>query len=203
MDTGQIAILVVALLVAIIGIAGLVLARKLDRLHKNVVRSRVMLERALRERSLAAFDVANSGVLDMAGAILLAEAASQAANASAFPIVEDGLSAIEIRDAEGNVVVSEKAGTAYTDRLALESELSRTLRYTVDELADVELAGIDAAGTERLERLERARDQLRMTRLFHNTRVTRVRTLRTHPFVRVLHLQGTAPLPRTVDLDDI
>lgn len=202
METGQVVVLIIALVLIGVGIAGLVLARRLDALHKNVVRSRVVLERALRERSLAAFYVANSGVLDMAGAILLAEVASQAADASVFPIVEDGLAAIEISDADGNVIERETPGNAYADRVALESELSRTLRYTVDELTDAELDGVDAAVTEQLDRLERARSQLRMTRIFHNTRVTRARALRTRLFVRVLHLQGTAQLPQTVDFDD-
>ncbi|MFP7706820.1 hypothetical protein [Trueperella sp. LYQ141] len=82
------------------------------------------------------------------------------------------------------------------DRLVLESELSRALRYTVDELADNERD--DPAITE----LNQRRVAVQMTRRFHNNHVAQARRVRKSKLVRVLRLAGNAPEPRTVNLDD-
>ena len=171
-------------------IAATLYARSLDRVHKNVMKSRVALERALADRAQAALRVARSGVLDVASSIVLADLATEAIEAAAYPIVDDGLDAIDIDD-EGRALTG-RAGEA-PDRLSLESELSRALRHSVDQL--------DSAPPE-LEGLERARIAVQMTRRFHNNHVAQARRVRRHAFVRLLHLHGRAPEPPMVNLDD-
>lgn len=198
MEWSYVLIALVAILV-IVAISASLKARKLDALHKNVTKSRVALENALLARSQAATELALAGAVDMAGSILLADVANEAREAAIYPIVDDGLDRIKIRDAEGNIhgggpIHAEES----PDRLNLESELSRVLRLTVDELDSSELG--DNSGP--LERLNETRDSVRMTRRFHNIHVAQARRERRKFLARTFRLQGSAPAPRTVDLDD-
>lgn len=198
MEWSYVLIAVLAILV-IVGIAASLKARKLDALHKNVTKSRVALENALLARSQASTELALAGTVDMAGSILLADVANEAREAAIYPIVDDGLDRIKIRDVDGKIhgggpVPAEES----PDRLNLESELSRVLRLTVDELDCSEL-GQDAAA---LERLNATRDSVRMTRRFHNIHVAQARRERRKFLARTFRLHGSAPAPRTVDLDD-
>jgi len=100
-------------------------ARRLDRLHQTVVKSRRALELALRARAQYARDFAGSGTLDVAGGILLTDAAEACLSKGMLPIVDDGLDGIDLEFASRGVA---------DDRRSIESSLSRTLRLTVDEL---------------------------------------------------------------------
>ena len=84
-------------------------------------------------------------------------------------------------------------GQEAPDRLIIESELSRALRHSVDELE---------ATSPELDHLHQARVSVQMTRRFHNNHVSQARRVRKSPLVRTLRLQGNAPEPVTVNLDD-
>ncbi|MDP9800069.1 hypothetical protein J2S49_000145 [Arcanobacterium wilhelmae] len=174
-------LIAIAVIVVVLAVAVVFRARKLDNLNRAVTRSRRVLENALNERAHAALTAAQSGQLDIAGAMVLADAATNVLDATMFPIVDDGLDAISIDGAQP---------PTSANRLALESELSRALRLTVDEL-DTSIAP-----------LEQARDRVRMARRFHNSKVSRARKVRGNLLVRVFHLHGSAPAPVTVDIDD-
>ena len=53
-----------------------------------------------------------------------------------------------------------------------------------------------------LARLDKACYRLVLARRFHNTHVAEARHLRSGVLVRLLHLAGRAPMPRTFDIDD-
>lgn len=187
----QILLLVLGILLVVTGIVAMLKARSLDRVHKNVTKSRIALERALVDRAQAAREVARSGVLDVASAVVLANVATEAIEASAHPIVDDGWEAIVIEDDAGQTLHT--VGQEAPDRLIIESELSRALRHSVDELE---------ATSPELDHLHQARVSVQMTRRFHNNHVSQARRVRKSPLVRTLRLQGNAPEPVTVNLDD-
>lgn len=187
----QILLLVLGILLVVTGIVAMLKARSLDRVHKNVTKSRIALERALVDRAQAAREVARSGVLDVASAVVLANVATEAIEASAHPIVDDGWEAIAIEDDAGQTLHT--VGQEAPDRLIIESELSRALRHSVDELE---------ATSPELDHLHQARVSVQMTRRFHNNHVSQARRVRKSPLVRTLRLQGNAPEPVTVNLDD-
>lgn len=187
----QILLLVLGILLVVTGIVAMLKARSLDRVHKNVTKSRIALERALVDRAQAAREVARSGVLDVASAVVLANVATEAIEASAHPIVDDGWEAIAIEDGAGQTLHT--VGQEAPDRLIIESELSRALRHSVDELE---------ATSPELDHLHQARVSVQMTRRFHNNHVSQARRVRKSPLVRTLRLQGNAPEPVTVNLDD-
>ena len=182
--------LILALVLLALFLYASLTARRLDRLNRLVNKSRRALEHALTARAQYASDFANCGALDIAGAILLAESADLCLRAGMRPIVDDGLDTIVELDAVRN-----DAG----DRRDLESNLSRTLRLTVDEVTESELPE-EALPFAR--KLERARLDVRMTRSFHNSHVAQVHQVRRAPLVSFLHLYGRAPVPSTVDMDD-
>lgn len=241
------------------------MARRLDRLHQTVVKSRRALELALRARAEYARGYALSGNMDFAAAIVLTDAAEACISFGMQPIINDGLDKVDILNSTN----------ALNDRRNLESALSRALRLTVDDTieensqetqyekqsnavrlgnfvsGDVKIELLDgdergqegrqkplfvtdnsdsdrnACGTsglqdrnvcsifaqgktgdgrnekdEKLELLERARLDVRLTRTFHNSHVDQIRRLRRSAWVRLFHLAGGAPMPITVDIDD-
>lgn len=188
----QILLLILGVLLVVMGIAASLKARSLDRVHKNVTKSRIALERALVDRARAALEVSRSGVLDVASAVVLADVATEAIEASAYPIVDDGWEEISIADDSGRAI-QRRSPDVGPDRLMIESELSRALGHSVD--------GLDETSPE-LGHLHNARVSVQMTRRFHNIHVSQARRVRKSRLVRILRLQGTAPEPVTVDLDD-
>ena len=185
----EVVLLALAVAAAAAGVVVSLRARRLDRLHQTVVKSRRALELALRARAQYARDFAGSGTLDVAGGILLTDAEA-CLSKGMLPIVDDGLDGIDLEFASRGVA---------DDRRSIESSLSRTLRLTVDELESDEIAS-DAQDV--FERLARSRLDVRMTRTFHNSHVDQIRRLRRSFAVRVLRLAGRAPIPSTVDIDD-
>lgn len=162
-------------------------ARRLDDLHRTVLQSRAMLNDALAIRARAATTFSACRALDMAGAILLAEAAAEATEGEHFPLVDDSL---DIRPAPKRDMV---------DRRLLESNLSRTLRLVLEELPEEEL---NEEQTEALRELQEAREDVRLARRFHNTKVDQARRLRRESLVRLTRMAGRAGLPEPVDMDD-
>lgn len=220
MTTWQILLIVAGVLITFAGVLASLRARSLDRIHTNVVKSRIALERALAERAQAARALAGTGLLDPASSVLLGNIAREALDAGAFPIVDDGVAdswagsgsaAAGGRPGQGSAGAGGRArdhsagagghkghdfAAGSPDRLAIESDLTRALRYTVDELdeTDVPEGALDA--------IERARLNLKMTRRFHNNHVAQARRVRNTTLVRMLHLYGNAPVPQSVNLDD-
>ncbi|MFC5370051.1 hypothetical protein [Arcanobacterium bovis] len=190
-------------------VAAVIRARKLNTLHINAVKSRRLLENALFSRAQHAQEFADSGALDIASAVLLKSAAQDAAHAVDLPLVDDGLDSLSLKIPAGTIDATYSELVAYSkernenlaaeDRLSVESELSRVLQLTVDELDRDEL---DTHEKLLLSKLERDRRDVRMTRRFHNTHVSQARRVRRSRFTRSLRLAGRAPMPQTVDLVD-
>ncbi|WP_297566291.1 hypothetical protein [uncultured Arcanobacterium sp.] len=179
-------------------------ARKLNALHTKVLKSRKALELALIVRAQKAEEMASSGALDIASAVLLQAAAHDALIYAQLPIVNDGLDAFinidlppasELAEKDRNDIIENPAGA----RLAVESELSRTLRLTIDGLASTDFT---PAQEQIYKSLQRSRENIRLTRAFHNLHVSQARRVHRKRLTRIFHLAGNAPSPHTVDIDD-
>ena len=181
-------VIVVIAAAVIAGLVWIVNARRLDRLHRTVIQSRLSLNEALTQRANAATEFAASGALDVASAILLANAAQLALAESHRPVAVDGL-----EDGPGHRSLSRG------DRATAESNLSRTLRLVLDGLELEELTEEQRAG---YEALEEGRAAVKLTRRFHNAFVDQARRLRSNSIVRLARMAGGAPLPQPVDMDD-
>lgn len=154
-------------------------AARLDRLHSRVEGSLSALDAQLIRRAEASLELANSGALDPASALLIASAASDALEA-------------------GDEV--------YAGREAIESDLTEALAAAltpeVVALVDAENDGDGSVGAEVLGRVLAAGQRVQLARRFHNDAVTDVRRVRRKAVVRLLRLAGHADLPRTVEFDD-
>jgi hypothetical protein len=117
-------------------------------------------------------EVATSGLLDPATAMLLAAAAREA------------------RDAEPEA------------RELAESDLSRALRAAFAEPDQVRTPRADPAGADLLNELDAATRRAQLARRFHNESVRNTRELRRRRLVRYAHLAGHAALPMSFEMDD-
>lgn len=185
--------LVIVLLVVALGWVLWLLASRVDRLHRKVLRSRATLELQLGQRAAAAHELAVSGALDPVESVLVADVAQRATVTAPERVVRDGL--------EGADDLGTISGGA--DRSLVESELSRTLRAVLEVRASTEPLGEDPVAAEPLKRLDAAWYRLELARRFHNAHVAEVRRLRANPVVRLLRLAGRAPMPQTFEMDDV
>lgn len=185
--------LVIVLLVVALGWVLWLLASRVDRLHRKVLRSRATLELQLGQRAAAAHELAVSGALDPVESVLVADVAQRATVTAPERVVRDGL--------EG----PDDLGTIFggADRSLVESELSRTLRAVLEVRAGTEPLSEDPVAAEPLKRLDAAWYRLELARRFHNAHVAEVRRLRANPVVRLLRLAGRAPMPQTFEMDDV
>lgn len=149
-------------------------AARLDRLHARVEGTYAVLDAALVRRAEATLEVANSGALDPASGLLLADSAESALT----------------------------AGASAGEREMLESALSESLRLALAEPVVGQIRRSEDAGSDALERLAGAGDRVQLARRFHNDAVTQVRQVRRKHLVRWFRLAGHAELPRTVEFDD-
>jgi hypothetical protein len=147
-------------------------AGRLDRLHWRVDASRAVLDAQLLRRSGAALDLAGTGLLDPASAVLVADAASRART-----VDEDGREQAESE-------LTEALGAALADPA-----------YTASLRAE---QGADAV----LDELAAACRRASHARRFYNDTVRAARRLRRKVLVRWLGLAGHAPWPESVELDD-
>lgn len=183
-------LLIIGVVALAVGILSTLRARRIDALNRNVVKSRRSLEHALTARAQYAHDFAGSGALDIAGAILLTDSSDVCLRAGMDPIAPDGLDTMEkVTYGEGST----------PDRRDLESNLSRTLRLTVDQ---TDAADYTEFQRRCAERLDKARLDVVLSRSFHNIHVGQVRRVRGTLLARLFRLAGTAPMPETVDMDD-
>lgn len=150
-------------------------AGRLDRLNKRVEASRHSLETQLVQRQSVATELAASGLLDPASAVILADAASAARHAAAM-------------DPE------ERAGA--------EGDLTSVLAAvfaTPDDVAALRAAPGGEAMAAEVDGITR---RVAMSRRFLNDGVRANRDLRQQRMVRWFRLAGSSTTPQTVEIFD-
>ena len=166
---------VVVLALVLIVLLGLYLswtATRLDRLHVRLDAAKVALDAQLVRRSAATLELARSGLLDVATAVILATAAREA-----------------------RVAEEENRATA-------ESALTRDLRAAFDHPTQLTQLRETPEGTDLVQELGAAMRRVQLARRFHNESVRAVRQLRSHRRVRYFRLAGRAPDKPTFEIDD-
>ncbi|MGV1008521.1 MAG: hypothetical protein ACOYBY_07920 [Dermatophilaceae bacterium] len=159
-------------------------AARLDRLHARVEGTLAALDAQLVRRAEATLELANSGTLDAASALMLAGAASESLEAAAYDDTHE-------------------PGLAFTrERAAVESDLTEALdlALTGETVAQVRSCGQNAY--EALERVRASGQRVQLARRFHNDAVTAVRRVRRLYLVTLFRLAGHAAMPRTVEFAD-
>ena len=152
-------------------------AARLDRLHARVEGALSTLDAQLVRRAEATLELANSGLLDAASAMILAGAASDSLEAGT--------------DTESQ-----------TSREAIESDLTQALELALGEEALRHLREDGIVGAPVLARVAAANQRVQLSRRFLNDAVTDVRRVRRKPGVRLFRLAGHAELPQTFEIDD-
>jgi hypothetical protein len=177
------------LVIVLIGVAWYLSysAARLDRLHAKVEGAMSALDAQLVRRAEAALELANSGALDPASALLVADAATESLERTTEqPVTDDLLD-----------------GQHFGGREEVEGDLSAALRaaLTDDVVAGLRSGGGDLAG-EALDRVAASGLRVRLARRFHNDAASEVRRVRDKRSVRLFRLAGYADLPQPVDFDD-
>lgn len=174
----------VALAVAVLALIAWYLsysAARLDRLHGRVEGSLSALDAQLVRRAETSMELANSGLLDPASSMLLAEAAGSSLDASDAAEVSS-----EVQEHGVDQV-----------RAATETDLTSTLLalLTPQAMAEVDVARY-------ADRVRQAGERVQLARRFHDDAVRDVRRVRAQPVVRVFRLAGRTHLPQMVQFDD-
>jgi hypothetical protein len=149
-------------------------AARIDRLHVRLSGTLAALDARLVRRAEATVELANTGLLDGATSLILANAAA------------------------GSLEAPAEHGDA---RELAENDLTETLDVALTP-ETVEQLRATALGTDVLARLTSACNRVQLARRFHNDAVTDVRRVRRKWAVRAFHLAGYTPLPRTVEFND-
>jgi hypothetical protein len=168
----------IALVVIILVLFGLYLsmtAGRLDRLHQRIDTSALALDALLLRRSAVALELATSGVMDPASAIVVAEAAHAARTAGD----------------SGDLA-----------RASAESALTQALVAALGEPEELLLIRASESGVALLAELDAACRRVELGRRFLNDAVRACRAVRGQAFVRALRLAGHAPWPQTWEMDD-
>ncbi|MFQ6170704.1 hypothetical protein ACK8HX_03785 [Oryzobacter sp. R7] len=177
------------LVIVLIGVAWYLSysAARLDRLHAKVEGAMWALDAQLVRRAEAALELANSGSLEPASALLVADAATESIERTTEQPVDDDL----------------LDGQHFGGREHVESDLSQALRaaLTEDVVASVR-AGDDDLGAEALDRLAASGLRVQLARRFHHDATREVRRVRAKGVVRLFRLAGHAALPEPVEFDD-
>ena len=176
------ALLVVLVLLYLRGLAG-----RLDRLHLRVDAASSALEARLVERAALARELALTGWLDPASAVLLLDAAAEAAAGAA-----SGTGA----GAESGT------GESRMERDAAQSDLSAALRAVLDEPETLQVLEERADADDLLTDLARATQGVVLARRFANDAAQAVVAVRRRWLVRWLRLAGHAPWPISREMDD-
>lgn len=160
-------------------------ASRLDVLHRKVAGSRGALDAQLVRRAWAAVDLASSGGMDPASALVVVDAAYVVLD-TADPETGD-----RVLGLDGLPAAREDA----------ESNLSAALREALggaEEIAEL----WHGPAAEPASVLAAAWYRATLARRFHNEAVAQARRMRRRWYVRAAHLPGRASMPRTVELDD-
>lgn len=162
-------------------------AARLDRLHAKVEGAMSALDAQLVRRAEAALELANSGVLDPASALLIAGAATESLERTTeHPVSDDLLD-----------------GQHFGGREQVESDLSAALAAVLPEPVVQEVrAGDDGLVSGALDRVAASALRVQLARRFHNDAVRDVRRVRAKWSVRAFGLAGYAALPEPVVFDD-
>jgi len=162
-------------------------ASRLDRLHAKVEGAVSALDAQLVRRAEATLELATSGAVDPATALLLADAASEALDRHTHhPLSHDPLD-----------------GQTFAGREGTETNLTETLRLVLsEETVEGLRSDVGSAGAESLARVEASALRVQLARRFHNDAVREVRRVRSKEVVRLFRLAGHAALPQRVDFDD-
>lgn len=185
-DVLQVATLLVIL---VIGIAWYLSysAARLDRLHAKVEGAMSALDAQLVRRAEAALELANSGALDPASALLVADAATESLERTTEQPVDHDL----------------LDGQHFGGREHVESDLSAVLRAALtDDVVTSVRALDDDMGSEALDRLAASGLRVQLARRFHHDATREVRRVRAKQTVRMFRLAGHATLPEPVEFDD-
>jgi hypothetical protein len=161
-------------------------AARLDRLHSRVEGALSALDAQLVRRAEATLELANTGAIDPASALMLAGAASESLEAHNERAVEEDL----------------LEGQHFAGREVIESDLTAALQAALTPEVVGQLRVGEGPGEPALQRVEAAGVRVQLARRFHNDAVTDVRRVRRKPVVRLFRLAGHADLPRTVEFDD-
>lgn len=165
----------VVVAIAVLAAVGVYLswtAGRIDRLHYRIAGARAALDAQLYRRTAIALEIATSGMLDPATALLIADAARRA------------------RDA------------APEDREVAESDFTKALLAVFDEPADVRAFSEPPDARELLDELGAVTRRVEMARRFHNDTVASTRALRSRRRVRWFRLAGHAAIPETFEMVD-
>lgn len=179
---------VVLALAVVLGIAWYLSysAARLDRLHAKVEGALSALDANLVRRAEASLELANSGVLDPASALLLASAASEALEReTSHALPDDPLD-----------------GQHFGDREDVETDLTEALAATLTENVRAHIRASDGPAADELDRLVAAGRRVQFARNFHNQAVRDVQRVRNKRVVRWFRLAGYAELPRPVEFAD-
>ncbi len=148
-------------------------ATRLDRLHVRLDAARVALDAQLVRRSTATLELARSGLLDVATAVILATAARSAQIAT-----ED-------------------------EREPAESALTRDLRAAFDvDPTQINQLRETPEGADLAQELGASMRRVQLARRFHNESVRAIRQIRGYRRVRYFRLAGRAPDKPTFEIDD-
>jgi hypothetical protein len=161
-------------------------AARLDRLHTRAEGALSALDAQLVRRAEATLELANSGVVDAASALMLAGAAS------------DSLEAHNERALEHDLLQGQRFG----EREGVESDLTDALQAALSPEVVAAIREDDGLGAAALHRVEAAGVRVQLARRFHNDAVSDVQRVRRKRVVRWFRLAGHADLPRTVEFDD-
>ena len=153
-------------------------ATRLDRLHARLEGARSALDAQLVRRASVALQIAGSGRLDPATALLLADAAHEAREVDAA------------------------AGGDQTVREMAESNLTGALLAAFAEPSVANDLRQDPVGRELLHELSAAGLRVQLARRFLNDVVRAARVVRRKRVVRYLRLAGHAEWPATFEMSD-
>ncbi|GAA2528144.1 hypothetical protein [Rarobacter incanus] len=201
--------LAVLIVLLILGLSASRYARRLDRLHRKVLASRMALDAQLVRRALSAARMAHAGYFDPVTAVLVLECTDEVISSSGT-IDPDQLGPdIPQRLAHPGDGPSREAvatgleETGFTQRrIEAESDLSLTLREALSDAGEVAALDRCPDSSGDLQSLASYWYRSQLARRFHNESVAQVQQVRARLVVRALHLAGHAPLPQSVDLDD-
>ncbi len=185
-DILQVTTFVVIVLIAVAWYLSYAAAR-LDRLHAKVEGAMSALDAQLVRRAEATLELANSGALDPATALLLADAATESVERTTeHPLAEDLLD-----------------GQHFGGREEVETTLTEVLALTLtDQVVGALRADGDDLVGESLDRIAASALRVRMARRFYNDAVREVRRVRDKVAVRWFRLAGHAALPERVEFED-
>ena len=185
-DALQVATFVVVVLIAVAWYLSYSAAR-LDRLHAKVEGAMSALDAQLIRRAEASLELANSGVLDPASALLIADAATESLERTTeHPVTGDLLD-----------------GQHFGGREQVESDLTAALEAALPESLVNDLRESDGdLVSDTLGRVASSGFRVQLARRFHNDAVREVRRVRAKRSVRLFRLAGYAALPEPVEFDD-